>query len=127
MSLTKRDLFVYSEVRGLSGHRHDDPTFGGVIPVMIKWMAEGHGLWPIVQYQTYFSKDALLQEAVREHGVVAWLLTKLAPGGEVLDEVELGPAMYFIPNHACEAKRNVDGSGATMGIQLRPGWGGKRQ
>ena len=121
--LIRRDQVIYDVVRKISGHSYDDPTFGGVIPAMIKWMADGHGLWPVVQYQTFYRKDALLQEARKEHGVIAWALTKLAPNGKVWDEVGLRPAMYFIPGHAYEAGENQDGKAKTMAIQLRPGWG----
>jgi len=119
MKLNRRDLFTYEALRGLSGHQPDDPTFGGIIPIMVKWMAAGHGLWPVVQYQMFYPKAALLQEAVKEHGVMAWALTKLAPDKTPVDVVGLRPGMYFIPGHAYEAKRNVDGVRATMGIQLR--------
>lgn len=119
LSLTRRDLLVYNTTRRISGHQYSDPTFGGIIPIMIKWMAARHGLWPIIQYQTYYNKNALLQEAIKEHGIVAWLLTKLAPNKNSVSVIGLHPAIYFIPGHAYEAVWNADGAKTTMGIQLR--------
>ena len=122
LQLNRRDLFIYQAVRRITGHKPSDPTFLGVIPIMVKWMADGHGLWPVIQYQTDHSKGTLLQEARKEHGIIAWLLTKLAPNGRVWNEVELQPGMYFVPGYTYEASRSVDGKDVVMAIQLRPGW-----
>lgn len=119
VEVTSRDLSIYWNVRKVTGHKDSESTFGGVVPVMMKWMAAGHKLWTVVQYQVFYSKDALLQEAIEEYGVVAWALTKLAPNGSTWDEIGLRPAIYFTPGHAYDANRNRGGKATTMAIQLR--------